>query len=186
VIWPCGYPLHFGLDLESPCNYSSRNDFEAGHRSYTAVHAYLAVSVEVTTPTRDFGMHTCSHFISGTYSPSQLCRRHHTRNRGFCRKTQPTTAQHATVTAQPRSTNGQLSPHQKIAKAFAPATIANLGPGFDWMGCAVEVCLKLKQSMSHSCPRRLYGAAALYQLMVVLSPKYARHSLYKRFRLVAG
>lgn len=23
--------------------------------------------------------------------------------------------------------------------AFAPATIANLGPGFDWLGCAVEV-----------------------------------------------
>lgn len=83
-------------------------------------------------------MHTCPYFNSGTYSPSQLCRRHHTRNRGFCRKTQPTTGQHATVTAQPRSTNGQLSPHQKIAKAFAPATIANLGPGFDWMGCAVE------------------------------------------------
>ncbi|DBA91508.1 TPA: hypothetical protein ACH3X1_003132 [Trebouxia sp. C0004] len=83
-------------------------------------------------------MHTCSHFVSGTYGPSQLCRRHHTRNRGYGRKTQFTAAQHATVTAQPRSTNGQLSPHQKIAKAFAPATIANLGPGFDWMGCAVE------------------------------------------------
>ena len=96
----------------------------------------------MTTPTRNSGMHTCSYFNSGTYSPSQLCRRHHARNRGFCRKTQPTTGQHATVTAQPRSTNGQLSPHQKIAKAFAPATIANLGPGFDWMGCAVEVCVK--------------------------------------------
>ena len=30
-------------------------------------------------------------------------------------------------------------PVAKEAKAFAPATIANLGPGFDWMGCAVEV-----------------------------------------------
>lgn len=25
------------------------------------------------------------------------------------------------------------------ATAFAPATVANLGPGFDWLGCAVEV-----------------------------------------------
>jgi len=147
------------------------------------VHACLAVSVEVTNPTRDFGMHTCSQFIQGTYSPSQLCRRHHARNRGFCRKTQPTTAQHATVSAQPRSTNGQLSPHQKIAKAFAPATIANLGPGFDWMGCAVEVCLKLKSNTRLPRPRRPYGVAALYQLVVVLSPKYAHHSLYKQFDL---
>jgi len=28
--------------------------------------------------------------------------------------------------------------HKEIA-AFAPATVANLGPGFDWMGCAVGV-----------------------------------------------
>lgn len=26
----------------------------------------------------------------------------------------------------------------KEAAAFAPATVANLGPGFDWLGCAVE------------------------------------------------
>ena len=32
--------------------------------------------------------------------------------------------------------------HKEIA-AFAPATVANLGPGFDWMGCAVGV--------SHCC-----------------------------------
>lgn len=172
--------------MEIPCHYRSRNRFEAGHRSHIAVHACLAVSVEVTTPTRDVGMHTCSHFIQGTYSPWKLCRRHHTRKRGFCRKTQPTTAQHATVSAQPRSTNGQLSPHQKIAKAFAPATIANLGPGFDWMGCAVEVCLKLKSNTCLPCPRCLYGAAALYHFVVVPSPKYARHSLYNRFRLLAG
>lgn len=28
---------------------------------------------------------------------------------------------------------------EKEVAAFAPATVANLGPGFDWMGCAVEV-----------------------------------------------
>jgi hypothetical protein len=32
-----------------------------------------------------------------------------------------------------------LDPVQDSAIAFAPATIANLGPGFDWLGCAVEV-----------------------------------------------
>eukprot|EP00775_Hariotina_reticulata_P003318 gene3318-3595_t len=31
-----------------------------------------------------------------------------------------------------------LDPVQDVAVAFAPATIANLGPGFDWLGCAVE------------------------------------------------
>lgn len=30
-------------------------------------------------------------------------------------------------------------PVKNECKAFAPATVANLGPGFDWMGCAVEV-----------------------------------------------
>ena len=32
-----------------------------------------------------------------------------------------------------------IEPVLQQATAFAPATIANLGPGFDWMGCAVEV-----------------------------------------------
>lgn len=32
-----------------------------------------------------------------------------------------------------------LDPVQNEATAFAPATVANLGPGFDWLGCAVEV-----------------------------------------------
>lgn len=32
-----------------------------------------------------------------------------------------------------------LEPVEREAAAFAPATVANLGPGFDWMGCAVEV-----------------------------------------------
>jgi homoserine kinase len=33
---------------------------------------------------------------------------------------------------------------EREAAAFAPATVANLGPGFDWMGCAVEVRTVLK------------------------------------------
>ena len=32
-----------------------------------------------------------------------------------------------------------IEPVLQQAAAFAPATIANLGPGYDWMGCAVEV-----------------------------------------------
>jgi len=31
-----------------------------------------------------------------------------------------------------------IDPIQKECTAFAPATVANLGPGFDWLGCAVE------------------------------------------------
>ncbi|GAB4817259.1 hypothetical protein N2152v2_004305 [Parachlorella kessleri] len=31
-----------------------------------------------------------------------------------------------------------LEPVEQEVSAFAPATVANLGPGFDWMGCAVE------------------------------------------------
>ena len=31
-----------------------------------------------------------------------------------------------------------LRPTLASATAFAPATIANLGPGFDWLGCAVD------------------------------------------------
>lgn len=34
-----------------------------------------------------------------------------------------------------------IDPVLQHSSAFAPATIANLGPGFDWMGCAVEVHL---------------------------------------------
>ena len=37
------------------------------------------------------------------------------------------------------ATSKDRHPTVRQAKAFAPATIANLGPGFDWMGCAVEV-----------------------------------------------
>ncbi len=40
--------------------------------------------------------------------------------------------------AAPASRPG-AEPQLREAVAFAPATVANLGPGFDWMGCAVEV-----------------------------------------------
>lgn len=35
--------------------------------------------------------------------------------------------------------DGKLQPVRQQVTAFAPATIANLGPGFDWLGCAVDV-----------------------------------------------
>ena len=54
------------------------------------------------------------------------------------------------------------------------------------MGCAVEVCLKFKRNTRLTCTRRPYGGAALYQLGVVLSRKYARHSLYKQFDFLQG
>lgn len=44
-------------------------------------------------------------------------------------------AEYATLSAQQPAV---LRPVSGSARAFAPATIANLGPGFDWMGCAVE------------------------------------------------
>lgn len=31
-----------------------------------------------------------------------------------------------------------IDPVEKEVTAYAPATVANLGPGFDWLGCAVE------------------------------------------------
>lgn len=31
-----------------------------------------------------------------------------------------------------------IDPIEKEVAAFAPATVANLGPGFDWLGCAVD------------------------------------------------
>lgn len=34
----------------------------------------------------------------------------------------------------------QVQPCYQTVTAFAPATVANLGPGFDWIGCAVKVC----------------------------------------------
>ena len=37
------------------------------------------------------------------------------------------------------SSRGCPEPVLREAVAFAPATVANLGPGFDWLGCAVEV-----------------------------------------------
>ncbi|CAG9464755.1 unnamed protein product [Pedinophyceae sp. YPF-701] len=31
-----------------------------------------------------------------------------------------------------------VDPKYKMVEAFAPATVANLGPGYDWLGCAVQ------------------------------------------------
>ena len=59
-------------------------------------------------------------------------------NKRHCRR-HIATAQHATLPAEQRLPRTQHKLQHKVAKAFAPATIANLGPGFDWMGCAVEV-----------------------------------------------
>ena len=36
-----------------------------------------------------------------------------------------------------QATKSYLDPATTSVAAFGPATIANLGPGFDWLGCAV-------------------------------------------------
>lgn len=69
---------------------------------------------------------------------SQLRRRVDGTNKRQCRR-HIATAQHATLPAEQTLPHRQHKLQQRVAKAFAPATIANLGPGFDWMGCAVEV-----------------------------------------------
>ena len=59
---------------------------------------------------------------------------------GFCSARRVPRVQQVTR-AQQVAGQGKLyiDPVEKEAAAFAPATVANLGPGFDWMGCAVEV-----------------------------------------------
>ena len=49
--------------------------------------------------------------------------------------------QHRLITANAAVLGGKvyLDPAMQEASAYAPATVANLGPGFDWMGCAVQV-----------------------------------------------
>lgn len=59
----------------------------------------------------------------------------------------PRRAQRARGIARAQQVAGQgkvyIDAVEKEAAAFAPATVANLGPGFDWMGCAVEVSEQL-------------------------------------------
>jgi homoserine kinase len=62
-----------------------------------------------------------------------------------------------------------LDPVQDEATAFAPATVANLGPGFDWLGCAVEVrprCADDSNSSSNSSSNCL-TAPRLHQVISV-------------------
>lgn len=83
-------------------------------------------------------MSACGGVLGGYSDLSQLRRRVVGSNKRQCRRQIPS-AQHATLPAEQTLPHRQRNLHQKVAKAFAPATIANLGPGFDWMGCAVEV-----------------------------------------------
>lgn len=40
---------------------------------------------------------------------------------------------------QCRAGKSYIDPVETSVSAFGPATIANLGPGFDWLGCAIDV-----------------------------------------------
>lgn len=65
----------------------------------------------------------CHHIITPAARPQPSTR---------CKRTQQRARASATQEAN------IISPVEKEVSAFAPATIANLGPGFDWLGCAVE------------------------------------------------
>lgn len=75
---------------------------------------------------------TCHpHLLAAPRSPAVLLRQHRSApDAAVCR-------------AGPAVMGGKvyLDPVEQSVSAFAPATVANLGPGFDWMGCAVEVRL---------------------------------------------
>ena len=43
--------------------------------------------------------------------------------------------------AESGASANSLEPVAQSITAIAPATVANLGPGFDWLGCAVEVSM---------------------------------------------
>nr|QKY14839.1 homoserine kinase (KHSE) [Polytomella parva] len=47
-------------------------------------------------------------------------------------------AQNASRVKTKACAKSALKPVKSECTAFAPATVANLGPGFDWLGCAVE------------------------------------------------
>ena len=100
-------------------------------------------------------MYSNSLLLSGSCSPCLLGRRSHARTSRINRTWQIAVAQQTTVAQQQRTSTGKLQPQQNIAKAFAPATIANLGPGFDWMGCAVEVSQML--AAVHPSQSRAYN-----------------------------
>lgn len=53
--------------------------------------------------------------------------------------------------AEAGATSSTIDPVAQTITAFAPATIANLGPGFDWLGCAVEVrqLLPISETIPH-------------------------------------
>lgn len=42
------------------------------------------------------------------------------------------------LTPRAAQAKANIDPAEKEVAAFAPATVANLGPGFDWLGCAVD------------------------------------------------
>jgi hypothetical protein len=58
-----------------------------------------------------------------------------------------------------------LDPVVQETNAYAPATVANLGPGFDWLGCAVEVSsLPARDgSIARQLQRRSSAARGLLQ-----------------------
>lgn len=55
------------------------------------------------------------------------------------RRKQPRLSFAKCLAASLRPRSGFIDPVHRSVTVSAPATVANLGPGFDWLGCAVEV-----------------------------------------------
>ena len=85
---------------------------------------------------RPLQMHSSLGSISDGSVACRAGRRRRTSHTAAYRRTPVVKAEYATLPAQPQTV---LRPVSRSVRAFAPATVANLGPGFDWMGCAVEV-----------------------------------------------
>ena len=52
----------------------------------------------------------------------------------------------------------RVEPVRQSVTVSAPATVANLGPGFDWLGCAVQVRLQALYVVVLECtPRDVLG-----------------------------
>ena len=87
--------------------------------------------------------------------PSQPLRLHAQQRVHHLRQRRRRRAAPQQLQAQLRSEGGHIHPVRQQAKAFAPATVANLGVGFDWLGCAVEVRLQEASKAQASTQTRI-------------------------------
>lgn len=73
---------------------------------------------------------------------SILSRAHRGQSQGHTKERRENVKKRTRLHAAATEAHKAHRPRESVASqisAFAPATVANLGPGFDWLGCAVEV-----------------------------------------------